>query len=81
MAAFLAYNFGLKGLNSSTAVNLLNIVPVAGLVWAVALAGEKLVPLNLFGGVIVIAGVALGLTRTSGEPAGAAQPTPSEGKP
>jgi drug/metabolite transporter (DMT)-like permease len=71
VVAFYAYNFGLKGLPPSTAVNLLNIVPVAGLVWAVVLAGEAPAPVQVVGGVVVILGVTLGLTRTRSERAAA----------
>lgn len=62
--AFLLYNYGLRTLAPSVAVNLLNIVPVAGLMWAVVLAGESLGPLQLVGGATVIAGVSLGLYRS-----------------
>lgn len=67
VAAFLAYNFGLRSLSASVAVNLLNIVPVAGLMWAVVLAGETLVPSRVSGGAVVILGVTLGLARTHHE--------------
>ncbi|WP_103354715.1 DMT family transporter [Amycolatopsis sp. CA-128772] len=63
VAAFLLYNHGLRGLEPSVAVNLLNIVPVAGLVWAVVLAGETLSVPQILGGAVVIAGVTLGLHR------------------
>ncbi|MEV6826924.1 DMT family transporter [Amycolatopsis sp. NPDC051102] len=63
VAAFLLYNYGLRGLEPSVAVNLLNIVPVAGLVWAVALAGETLTVTQVFGGAVVIGGVTLSLRR------------------
>lgn len=71
VAAFLAYNFGLKTLSPSVAVNLLNIVPVAGLVWAVVLAGETLTPMQVVGGAVVILGVTLGLARKRSERAAA----------
>ncbi|MBE8516521.1 DMT family transporter [Amycolatopsis sp. H6(2020)] len=63
VAAFLLYNHGLRRLEASVAVNLLNVVPVAGLVWAVALAGEKLTVTKVLGGAVVIAGVTLGAHR------------------
>ncbi|WP_410640323.1 hypothetical protein [Amycolatopsis sp. lyj-346] len=44
-------------------MNLLNVVPVAGLVWAVVLAGERLTVVQVLGGAVVIAGVTLGLHR------------------
>ncbi len=60
VAAFLLYNHGLRGLEPSVAVNLLNVVPVAGLGWAVVLAGESVTPWQLLGGAVVLAGVFLG---------------------
>lgn len=59
-AAFLLYNHGLRGLEPSVAVNLLNVVPVAGLGWAVLLAGETVTAAQLAGGAVVLAGVFLG---------------------
>jgi drug/metabolite transporter (DMT)-like permease len=63
VAGFLLYNHGLRRLEASVAVNLLNVVPVAGLVWAVVLAGETLTITRVLGGAVVIAGVTLGLHR------------------
>ncbi|MFF1609111.1 DMT family transporter [Amycolatopsis sp. NPDC058278] len=63
VAGFLLYNYGLRRLEASVAVNLLNVVPVAGLVWAVVLAGERLALVQVLGGAVVIAGVTLGLHR------------------
>ncbi|MEV6645901.1 DMT family transporter [Amycolatopsis sp. NPDC051371] len=63
VAAFLLYNHGLRGLEPSVAVNLLTIVPVAGLGWAVLLAGETVTLSQLLGGAVVIAGVSLGSRR------------------
>jgi drug/metabolite transporter (DMT)-like permease len=65
VAAFLLYNYGLRRLEPSVAVNLLNIVPVAGLGWAVLLAGETLNLLQVLGGAVVIVGVTLGIYRKS----------------
>lgn len=64
VVAFLLYNYGLRRLVPSVAVNLLNIVPVAGLMWAVTLAGESLNVMQVVGGMIVIVGVTLGLYRS-----------------
>lgn len=61
VAAFGLYNYGLRRLPSSVAVNLLNIVPVAGLVWAALLTGESVGAQQIIGGAIVIAGVVAGL--------------------
>jgi len=65
VAAFLLYNYGLTGMASSTAVSLLNLVPVFGLVSAVAIAGEPIEGRQVAGGVVVILGVTLG-TRDFG---------------
>lgn len=67
VAAFLAYNFGLRALSPSMAVNLLTTVPVTGLAWTVLLAGETLAPMQIVGGAVVILGVTLGLARTRSE--------------
>ncbi|MFI0465606.1 DMT family transporter [Saccharopolyspora sp. 5N102] len=65
VVAFLLYNYGLRGLVPSVAVNLLNIVPVAGLGWAVLLADETLSGTQVVGAAVVILGVVLGLYRDS----------------
>lgn len=67
VVAFLAYNFGLRVLDASAAVNLLNVVPVLGLVWAAVLAGEHVGIAQMAGGVVVVIGVSLGLMRTRRE--------------
>jgi len=53
------YARGLRRLRPSTAVNLLNLVPVFGLVIALITLRESITVLQLAGGVIVIAGVAI----------------------
>ncbi|MEU4546934.1 DMT family transporter [Nonomuraea dietziae] len=63
VAGFLLYNYGLRHLEPSVAVNLLNVVPVAGLGWAALLAGETLGLPQILGGTVVIIGVALGIHR------------------
>jgi drug/metabolite transporter (DMT)-like permease len=63
VAAFLLYNFGLSTLSASAAVNLLNIVPVAGLFWAFVLVGENIAPMQVLGGAVVVVGVSLGMAR------------------
>ncbi|WP_234348024.1 DMT family transporter [Streptomyces specialis] len=63
VAAFLAYNYGLRRVSSSVAVNLLNLVPVMGLISAVVLVGETVGMIQVLGGAIVIVGVLLGLHR------------------
>ncbi len=75
VAAFLLYNYGLRGLLPSVAVNLLNIVPVAGLVWAAVLAGESVDGQQVIGGAVVIAGVVTGLYQQNSDgPAAVSSP-------
>ena len=62
--AFALYNYGLTALSSAAAVNLLNVVPAAGLLWAVLLAGEQLVLVQVLGGAVVVLGVSLSTVRT-----------------
>lgn len=78
VVAFLAYNYGLRVLTAGMAVNLLNVVPVLGLVWAVVLAGETINFLQIAGGAIVIVGVSLGLLRTRRERAEDTATIPSD---
>ena len=66
VAAFLLYNYGLTGMASSTAVGLLNLVPVFGLVSAATVTGESIQGRQLLGGLVVIAGVAVGSRELAG---------------
>lgn len=61
LVAFLLYARGLKGLDAGSAVNLLNLVPIFGVVFAVTLLGEPVGIAQLFGGLVVVVGVALGM--------------------
>lgn len=74
IAAFVLYNYGLQDVTSSTAVNILNLVPVFGLVSAVLVTGESVGVTEGLGCLVVIAGVVLGArarTRPArDEPAG-----------
>ncbi|MFF3909513.1 DMT family transporter [Streptomyces sp. NPDC001848] len=78
IAAFVLYNYGLRDVTSSTAVNVLNLVPVFGLVSAVVVTGENVGITEGLGCLIVITGVVLGagvrsrpVERTSRASAGA----------
>lgn len=66
VAAFLLYAYGLKELDSGSAVNLLNLVPVFGVAFAVLVLRESVSVVQLFGGLIVVCGVVMGL-RTGQE--------------
>ena len=57
--AFLLYARGLKTLDPGSAVSLMNLVPVFGLVLAVVALGESINLAQVAGGIVVIAGVAL----------------------
>jgi drug/metabolite transporter (DMT)-like permease len=60
IAAFVLYNYGLRDVASSTAVNVLNLVPVFGLVSAVVVTGESVGLTEGLGCLVVITGVMLG---------------------
>ncbi|MFG3366316.1 DMT family transporter [Streptomyces sp. NPDC048156] len=78
VGGFLLYNYGLRRMTSSVAVNILNLVPVFGVLGAVVINGETIRLPQVFGGVIIIAGVALGMVerRTAVEQAGVVGATP-----
>lgn len=61
VAAFLLYAYGLRELDSGSAVNLLNLVPVFGVAFAFVVLKEPVGILQLLGGLVVVAGVLLGL--------------------
>ena len=57
VAAYLMYNFGLRRLKPSTSAFLMNLVPIFGTLFSVALLHEKLTLRHLAGGALVILGV------------------------
>jgi drug/metabolite transporter (DMT)-like permease len=61
--AFLLYAYGLKRLASSTAVTLMNLVPVFGVVFAVIFLHETMSGSQFIGGAIVIAGIVLSVRK------------------
>ncbi|MDY0943717.1 DMT family transporter [Priestia megaterium] len=63
--AFLLYNFGLRKLSSSSAMTLMNLVPIFGVLFSVLLLNEVLSIYQLIGGVIIILGVVLSIRETS----------------
>jgi drug/metabolite transporter (DMT)-like permease len=65
VGAFLLYGYGLKSLRPGLAVNLLNLVPVFGLIFAVLLVHEKIGWLQVLGGLVVTAGVTLSVSKPS----------------
>jgi hypothetical protein len=52
---------------SSVAVNILNLVPVFGVIGAVVINGESIRLAQVMGGVIIIIGVALGMIERGQE--------------
>ncbi len=63
--AFLFYAYGLRGMRSSTAVTMLNLIPVLGIATAFVFLHETETMVQLIGGAIVIAGVALSVRDVS----------------
>ncbi|MDX3453642.1 DMT family transporter [Streptomyces sp. ME02-8801-2C] len=63
VGGFLLYNYGLRGMASSVAVNILNLVPVIGVLGAVVINGESIRAAQVVGGVVIVVGVALGLVE------------------
>ncbi|MFF3906457.1 DMT family transporter [Streptomyces sp. NPDC001848] len=61
VGGFLLYNYGLRRMTSSVAVNILNLVPVFGVLGAVVINKETVRFPQAFGGAIIIAGVVLGV--------------------
>ncbi|HBE79051.1 MAG TPA: EamA family transporter [Firmicutes bacterium] len=61
--AFLLYAYGLKRLASSTAVTLMNLVPVFGVIFAVIFLHEVMSVIQFAGGSIVIAGIGLSIRK------------------
>lgn len=57
--AFLLYNLGLRKLSAGVSVSLMNLVPIFGLVFSITILGEEVSAIQIFGGLIVILGVAL----------------------
>lgn len=59
VAAFMLYNYGLRTLSSSTAVALMNLVPIFGVLFSIVVLHEVLRIFDLLGGTIIIFGVIL----------------------
>ncbi|HEX7714253.1 MAG TPA: DMT family transporter [Bacillota bacterium] len=63
VAAFLLYAYGLRKMASSSAVTLMNLVPVFGVCFSVLLLHESISIVQVLGGLIVIAGIILGIRQ------------------
>lgn len=68
VAAFLLYGYGLKSLDPGSAVSLVNLVPIFGLLIAVVGLKEEVSWVQILGGLIVVGGVTLSV-QTPPEPA------------
>ncbi|WP_371482192.1 DMT family transporter [Kitasatospora sp. NBC_00315] len=66
VGGFLLYNYGLRRMTSSVAVNILNLVPAFGVLGAVLVNGEVVRLAQVVGGAIIVAGVALGMVERGG---------------
>lgn len=70
VGAFLLYNYGLQRMSSSAAVNILNLVPVGGVIGAVLINGESITLMQVLGGCAIIVGASIGMIeRTAASPA------------
>lgn len=63
------YNYGVTGMTSTQAVNILNLIPVFGVLTSWVLLREAILPVQAAGGAIVLAGVVLSLRVPSEVPA------------
>ncbi|KWW18695.1 MULTISPECIES: EamA family transporter [Peribacillus] len=63
--AFLLYNYGLRKLSSSSAVTLMNLVPIFGVLFSVIILHEVVRISQVIGGIIVILGVVLSVRETN----------------
>ena len=71
LAAFLLYGRGLRSLDAGSATGLMNLVPVFGLGLAIVGLGDPISVVQILGGLVVMAGVALSIQikpRTSDAP-------------
>ncbi|NOU70986.1 EamA family transporter [Paenibacillus sp. LMG 31458] len=59
VAAFMLYNYGLRNLSSGTAMALMNLVPLFGVLFSTVFLNEVLHIFDLIGGMIIIVGVIL----------------------
>ena len=65
VAGFMLYNYGLRQLPVATAITLLNLVPVFGVLFSVLILGEEIRADRLAGGVLVIVGVLISVRAAS----------------
>lgn len=56
---YLLYNYGLKKMTVSQAVNILNLIPLFGALWGVIFLKESLGLIEIIGGILIILGVSI----------------------
>lgn len=66
VAAFMLYGYGLRGLDPGSAVSMVNLVLIFGLILAVVGLKEEVSLIQVIGGLIVVGGVTLSVQRGSG---------------
>lgn len=59
VAAYLLYNFALRGIKGSTAASIMNLIPLFGLIFSALILHEAVHLVAVIGGLIVIIGVVL----------------------
>ncbi|AKO93666.1 DMT family transporter [Priestia filamentosa] len=64
VVAFLLYNYSLRKLSSSSAVTLMNLVPIFGVIFSVIVLHEVVRTAQIIGGIIVIFGVVLSMKES-----------------
>lgn len=80
-AAYVLYLVALKQLGSVVATTFVNLVPVFGIIAAIVILGERIAPKQLWGGLMILAGVVL-VTRKRSKGCGShfepqSKPSPS----
>jgi len=66
--AFLLYNYGLRSISSSSAVMLMNFVPVFGVLFSILFLHEKVLVNQFIGGIVIILGVMLNVRQERNHP-------------
>lgn len=64
VVAFLLYNFGLRKLSAYTAVSLMNLVPIFGVIFSILILHESVSLRQFIGGVLIIIGVIFSVKQT-----------------
>ncbi len=62
--ALLLYNYGLKGVSANTASNMMNLMPVFGVILSALILKESIQAAQIIGGLLAVIGVLYGSGRT-----------------